>query len=113
MLILLRIDSFDEELIMTGHKIQGKGPVATPAYIADWVAGWYCGDRRNRKGRGKPCRAAPSFAKAHAIEKSLLMFSAIFAASHSEYILFVLVIECPPEVGNENPQFHWVHVLSR
>jgi hypothetical protein len=44
MLILLRIDSFDEELIMTGHKIKGKGPVATPAYIADWMAGWYCGD---------------------------------------------------------------------
>jgi hypothetical protein len=36
MLILSRIDSFDEKLIMTGDKIKGKRPVATPAYIADW-----------------------------------------------------------------------------
>jgi hypothetical protein len=31
-------------LIVTGGKLKGKRPGATPAYIADWVAGWYCGD---------------------------------------------------------------------
>jgi hypothetical protein len=44
MLILLRIDSFDAKLIMTGGKIKGKRPVATPAYIAVWWRDWYCGD---------------------------------------------------------------------
>jgi hypothetical protein len=30
-------------LIVTGGKPKGKRPGATPAYIADWVAGWYRG----------------------------------------------------------------------
>jgi hypothetical protein len=44
MLILLRIDSFDEKLIIIGDKIKGKRPGNYSGLYCGLVTGWYCGD---------------------------------------------------------------------